>query len=591
MKLSRNALNDIFFAAVFLLLLAGAILSYRRVDDLIKAGDSVNHTNVVKLKLEELLSVIRNGESAQRGYLLTKDSSFLTPYLNTKEKAHLLLDEITKLSEDNQSQQSNVQIAAHLLNRRSDMLDANLKYFSKTGAVNKDSLREGGLRMDALRNALLKMQLEEERLLRVRTQTKIRYDYVSPLFVLVFTMLILIVVIFAFKKIREDRHELLEINSSLESKNNEIIQTKNFLQLLLDSSVDLISSLDKELNFITMNRRSVDIINKAPEEIIGKSLFEVYANIEGSYIHEGMKEALTGKIVHLQMVPAVTGRKKFFDIYFIPLVETQMITGILSITRDVTDLANANEQLKNTNEELKRSNAELASFNYIASHDLQEPLRKIQIFSDRILHESHNELSEETQRHFGKITNAAFRMRKLIDALLSYSLTTGDMFQAENTDLNKLLDEVKEQVTEDANNTEIIINSENLPVAKVIPVQFQQLLFNLIGNAVKYSKPSEAIIINISVETKGGEKLNQPGAMTGVPYLCLYIKDNGIGFEQEEAERIFNVFTRLHGNAEYSGTGVGLSIVRKVVENHKGHIWARSAPGEGATFNILLPAE
>jgi light-regulated signal transduction histidine kinase (bacteriophytochrome) len=244
-------------------------------------------------------------------------------------------------------------------------------------------------------------------------------------------------------------------------------------------------------------------------------------------------------------------------------------------------------------QELERSNKELEEFAYAASHDLKEPIRKIHFFSDRLRERLERKLEDEDRRYFERLEMATKRMTSLIDDLLLYSHVSRGMSSAEIVDLNQtlafVLDDLELHIEEKGAKIEV----SALPTIRGHQRQLQQLFENLIGNALKYSKPGAAPLVSITSRlVTGGDIAPQNAAISKTKaYHFIQVRDNGIGFDQQDAERIFNVFTRLHGSNEYRGTGVGLSIALKVVQNHQGCIWAESKPDEGATFKILLPAE
>ena len=245
-------------------------------------------------------------------------------------------------------------------------------------------------------------------------------------------------------------------------------------------------------------------------------------------------------------------------------------------------------ELKNS--ELVKSNAELASFAYIASHDLQEPLRKIQIFSDRILEKELSSLSENGQDHFLRMKAAAKRMQTLIEDLLMYSRTNARQQKLEPTDLNKIVDEIKEDLQDELQLKDAVLKTDHMCEAKVIPFQFRQLLYNLISNSLKFSKPKSPPIIRIRSEIAKGEEFQVAKLTREQKYCHISVADNGIGFEPQYNEKIFELFQRLHDKTEYSGTGIGLAIVKKIVENHNGVITANSKLNQGTTFDIYIPA-
>jgi PAS domain S-box-containing protein len=247
-------------------------------------------------------------------------------------------------------------------------------------------------------------------------------------------------------------------------------------------------------------------------------------------------------------------------------------------------------ELKRSNEELIKSNSELAQFAYVASHDLQEPLRKIQTFITRILDWENENLSDKGRDYFSRIQSASKRMQQLILDLLSFSRASTSEKHFEAVDLNRILQTVKDQLKDSIDSTNATIKHAKLPVIHVISYQFEQLFTNLLSNALKFAKKGVPPKIEITHTLVNGKTISHPLAKSDKKYHCITISDNGIGFDPQFRERIFNVFQRLHGRDEYAGTGIGLSIVKKIIENHSGFIEADSSPDIGTTFKFYIPA-
>ncbi len=264
---------------------------------------------------------------------------------------------------------------------------------------------------------------------------------------------------------------------------------------------------------------------------------------------------------------------------------------LIHIFTDITSIKEAQIQLERTIEELKRSNANLEEFAYAASHDLKEPIRKIQLFSDRLRKKLQHGLKDEETALFDKMDHASIRMRTLIDDLLEYSHVSEGISEREPIDLNENLQTVLQDLEIKIEEKKATINIDPLPVINGNKRQIQQLFLNLLSNALKYNQPNQSPAISITSDIVEGRAtgLMLSGQEALQKFYRIEVKDNGIGFKPEDSERIFDVFIRLHGNNEYSGTGVGLSIAKKVVLNHKGFIVAESVPNEGATFRILFP--
>ena len=264
--------------------------------------------------------------------------------------------------------------------------------------------------------------------------------------------------------------------------------------------------------------------------------------------------------------------------------DNQLLIGtVQDISREVV----ASKVLRAKNLELENANAELASFSYVASHDLQEPLRKIQGFSKRILDKDADVLSDSAKDYFNRIRGAAQRMQNLIESLMSFSRNNLSEVIFEKTDLNQILIEVLRILDEAITKKNAVIESQTLPILTAVPIQMHQLFLNLIGNALKYSKPDVAPIVKITAEKVTTNEIAGPVKQNDV-FWKITISDNGIGFEQQYEHKIFELFQRLHGKTVYEGTGIGLALCKKIVLTHNGTILATGQPGIGSTFTFFL---
>lgn len=267
--------------------------------------------------------------------------------------------------------------------------------------------------------------------------------------------------------------------------------------------------------------------------------------------------------------------------------------GVFGIDLNITkrkhqenELRRLNEALELKNQELVQRNAELSSFSYVASHDLQEPLRKIQSFNSLILEREGHSLTEAAKDYFGRSMAAAGRMQELIRDLIDYSRTNSTTWEFESVDLNDLFTQIKRDLSEQMEQQKASIEAGPLPTVQVIGFMFRQLLTNLISNSLKYHQPDLPPVIWIRyariepdfATPKSSDLMHQ-----------LTISDNGIGFDPAYSQRIFQLFQRLHGRNQYNGTGIGLAICHRIMQNHNGTITAEGMPDKGATFTMHWP--
>lgn len=371
---------------------------------------------------------------------------------------------------------------------------------------------------------------------------------------------------------------------------HEIREQKAYAELLIENSPYMIYAYDKNLNATAWNRKAEDHTGMKKEDVIGKNMFDLFPQYDTPEWKQKMETVLTeGKPLHLPKIE-FTKRPGWGESFVTPLRNTQQqIIGILFITRDITEMVRITNDLRQKNEDLIKTNTELSSFAYVASHDLQEPLRKIQLFSNRILDSEGQALSPHNQDYFLRMKNAAQRMQQLIEDLLMYSRTGNMARNFEIIHLHQLVEETKADLHDELNHRNVIIEADNLCACRVIPFQFRQLLYNLISNSVKFARPGEDPHIKISSQIDTGEGFNQPNLVPHQKYCYIKFEDHGIGFEPEFNDQIFGLFQRLHGKSEYPGTGIGLSICKKIIENHNGVITAEGKPGTGATFHIYIP--
>jgi PAS domain S-box-containing protein len=260
------------------------------------------------------------------------------------------------------------------------------------------------------------------------------------------------------------------------------------------------------------------------------------------------------------------------------------------IASDITEQKAMEQEIRQYVEELERSNQELEDFAYISSHDLQEPLRKIQTFGGRLSEKYADKLGEDGRDYLERMNRAATRMRRLIDDLLIYSRITTKAKPFGPVRLEEIVQEAISNLENLIEETDGSVNAEDISLRiEADPTQMLQLFQNLIGNGLKFHRPNVSPVVRIDVETVPMSRYHSGGRPASPKACRIIVRDNGIGFDEKYLERIFEPFQRLHGRFEYAGTGMGLAICRKIVDRHGGNVTAQSKPGEGTTFIVILP--
>lgn len=374
-------------------------------------------------------------------------------------------------------------------------------------------------------------------------------------------------------------NEQLEIQNSIFKDAEDIANVGSYIWYL-DTNIAVIS--DNFYQILGYHSNAFEVTIEGFKKFVHPNDLERYNQLTTETAEKGSTDihtyriiTKTGKVKHLY----VSGQKEIRNGRDVSI----------GVVQDITDQVKAENKLKAKNEELKRSNEELESFNRVASHDLQEPLRKIQMFISRISEGELDALSEKSKMYFNKIDSAAHRMQTLIKYLLAYARLNNEKKDFTQVSLNETIVKVLDDLEERIEASEVKITVDQLPVVHAIPFQMEQLFNNLISNAIKYGSLNDDAKILIDCKKLSKNNIPEEFNKKRKYYYRISVMDNGIGFEQENAKKIFGLFERLHQKDEYSGTGIGLAICKKIVLNHKGHIMAESEKGKGTTFCVFLP--
>jgi len=468
-----------FIVVVLSIIVGNAFLALNTIQGLTQTQKSLDNTNMLTAAIEQLHLSIVQAESGQRGYLLTEETDYLTPYYDAIGQIEAQTKHVKSLHSEIDGQAERI---AQLL----VLVDSKINELKKTVNLALD---------DRERRALYVLNTHKGRELYKQIR-----EYVNEI---------------------QDRELLFKV-----SHFSKLAQIKNEAKITF--AITAITSALLIIGMFVMTR--LNLRNAAQYR------FEL----------EKQNETLAIK---------VSERTQELTLY---------------------------------SDELSRSNRELEEFAFVASHDLQEPLRKIQAFSDRLETMFKDELGEKGIDYIGRMKNAAQRMSNLINDLLEFSRITTRGRDFDDTNLNQVVADILSDLEIAIKESNAQVNVDELPVIQADKSQMQQLFLNLLSNAVKFRKAGTTPRIDITYEdvSEFSEELN-----VNTQWQVVTIKDNGIGFSQDYADKIFVPFQRLHGRSEYKGTGIGLSVCRRIVERHGGIINAQSIEGEGATFTIKLPVE
>ncbi len=581
-------LKIIFGLALFTLLLMSGI-TYRNSVSLSKSTELLVHSYKVQLELKQVLSFVKDSEIGKRAFIITKDSVFLQPYLIGPEKVNESFTILKDLTAGQPQQQAILDEIRHLVNMRYIYMSNSLLVMSVPfgNMLLDENMIKGDEIMNSIQANITKMVDLEMSHFKKHQTTYNQELSVTPVIALSLLLFSVLIFVLAYLRINNDLYRLKRSNEKLlittESikhaeyigefftsiwniKTNEIMYSDNMFRLLGCKLNSFEPTIENFLKFVHPDDRHIitrgneNILNKHKTKpryyrIIRKDGQERYFKAIGKFIKDD-----SGNITHIGVVSDVT---------------QQHLSKLI---------------LKERNRELHQSNKELAYFNQVASHDLQEPLRKVQTLISLIRERELSALSESGKDYFSRIQTSVSRMRTLIDDLLLFTRTNKIDKTFEQTDLNLILKNTLFEMSQSIEEKNAIIQSNHLPELKVISFQIQQLFQNLISNSLKYSKPGIVPVIKFECEQIKSSDYPELKIIRNKNYFKITVRDNGIGFEQQYAEKIFTIFKRLHKSTEYQGTGIGLSICKKIVENHSGYIFAEGELGIGAVFNIFLPS-
>ncbi|HEY0455322.1 MAG TPA: ATP-binding protein [Verrucomicrobiae bacterium] len=386
----------------------------------------------------------------------------------------------------------------------------------------------------------------------------------------------------------ERSKDVLELH--VQARTQELQKLQRRYEHILNSAGEGIYGLDMQGKTTFVNPAAAKITGRKVEEMIGKLETEIFYHLPpGSPMPAESKP--NGEHQNEQIFHRKDGNSFPVEYVRTPILEKDKPVGAVVIFKDITERKRTEDALARKAAELARSNSELEQFAYVASHDLQEPLRKIQAFGDRLKTKCDAVQLQDGRDYLERMQSAAARMQTLINDLLTFSRVISTTQPFVPVDLGQVTREVLTDLEVRIEQTKAKIEVGELATIDADPLQMRQLLQNLIGNALKFQTPDAQPVVKISAQTVK-KPFGTGGETEPSDEVCeLQIQDNGIGFDEKYSDKIFAVFQRLHGRTEYEGTGVGLAVCRRITDRHGGSIHAQSKPGEGATFVVTLPVK
>jgi len=604
MKIKKSILLPI--GVILLLLIATMLFSLFTINRLKSNLSWQIHTTTVTLKLKQNLTYLLNAETGERGFVLTLDTTYLEPYLLAVHNLDGNTKQLRTLTADNPVQQKNLDTLEVLISQKISRI-VNVVALTKKGDENAARImlakKEAKYIMDKIRIVNNSMQEEEVKLSEKRiAATNASIANAKTIFIVEGVFSILITLLLAYIIFTEfDRRTKLEKQLTISSE--------RFSKIFEENPIAMTLSEIGTNKIVFANNLYYKYFGYSKEEVIGHSSQELkltspeedarLLQILLGYLHETRsvselqalpqqeREKILRKLKQnmgnngLEVLYTRKNGKTFYAILSYDIIEIDNKKYTITSYQDVSNRKEAENkiiayslELEEKNKEIERKNKEIEQFAYVASHDLQEPLRTVSNFSHLLAQKLEGHPDNEEQEYIKYIRSGTHRMSTLIFDLLEYSRIGKDMSKIP-IDCNKLVSEVLTDLSGSIKESGAEIHTEKLPVVKG-SINLKSLFQNLISNAIKFRKEGTHPVITISVKER-------------ITEFLFSIKDNGIGIEQTYHERIFLIFQRLHTRSEYEGTGIGLSQCKKIVELHGGKIWVDSEFGNGSTFNFTIP--
>lgn len=596
--------RNLFFVSLLFIVLF-AVISFYLLYQSQQAQRWNEHRRQMDTELTEVLSGIHEMSSSTRGYILTGQVESIVPYKQAFNEVTQHLAVVDSLSTKDPQQKKMVDTLKILVKQRTDLLDILIDTY-KIARYSKDSASlqnlneyviQGDLVMNKIRIQVKSMVEYEQYLYKERVSSGDNFNRQAYILIICFGIITITVSLYGYLIIQRENRQKNAVQTQLDEYYTKVEKVNTMLTEA--EKIAKIGSWEWEIESgkVYWSDGLYKVYGLAPDKF--KPTYESFISIVSDEDRKEVTKTVTEaveqkKSYQIEFKENTSGQNRI--VYAVGLARLDVKNNLISyygIVADITQQRNYEIQLEDFNNALKRSNEELEQFAYVASHDLQEPLRKIRAFGDRLMYKHGDDTDMPGRDYVIRMMDGAERMQVLIQDLLSFSRVSRDVGDKVNVDLNVILNEVLEDLQLSINESDAGIKSDKLPkITSANPMQMHQLFLNLISNAIKFRKPdvpSKIEIISKKVTGKSIHITDEP-VIPQKMYYAITIKDNGIGFDEKYLDKIFTIFQRLHGRTEYKGTGIGLALCKKICKNHEGFITAHSDNNSGAEFTIYLPA-
>jgi PAS domain S-box-containing protein len=570
------------FAFALLMLTTIAFLSYRSIRSLGATTDRLTEARAVLEKIDSLACSLTSAECVARGFALTHEQEHLRRFDGSQKRIAMDFAALKVQLAGQPEQAARLGELQPLVDSQLARLKKGIEAASKgTASASLFQAQAGRREQDEIGGLLADISAFERENLRAVSSLSHRLGRMAGVAITLGGLLALGLLLWAGQFVLRDISARQRTEEALESE-------RNLLRRVIDSIPEQVSVRDAEGRCIVENAARRRLLPPVPLD--GAEGAEPHTPDEAD---EDRQIIEAGRPVLKELpVRGTDGRTRWLSIKKVPFKDREgKIVGTVSLASDISAHKEAEETLHLTASQLRTSNAELQEFASVASHDLQEPLRKILAFGGRLHTKCHDALGEDGRDYLARITNATQRMQSLVEGLLTLARVSQREVHFVRVDLQQVIREVLTDLEIRIEQSGARMEVGELPVVEADALQMRQLFQNLIANALKFQKPGAAPLVKIHAARTEPEDALAAGFPSGEEAWQIAVEDNGIGFEEKFAGRIFDPFLRLHGRNAYEGAGIGLSVVRKIVDRHRGTIRACGSEGRGAKFIVTLPAK